>query len=181
MTITASPDTTPATPPNTAGSAADAETETGTLEIGGIDYGREDFSESGRRYDLVLDLVGNRSLRDLRRVLKPSGTIVLSGGGVSGQGRFFGPLSMLIRAPLWARVSRVRLVIPDAQPSTQNLAELAAMVESGSVPHRGQDLPPAIAALPIALWEFSLGVYLVVKGFKPSPITGGMVAEQVGS
>ena len=39
----------------------------------------------------------------------------------------------------------------------------------------------AIAALPIALWEFSLGVYLVVKGFKPSPITGGMVAEQVGS
>ena len=32
-----------------------------------------------------------------------------------------------------------------------------------------------IAALPIALWEFSLGVYLVVKGFKPSPITAGMV------
>jgi hypothetical protein len=29
-------------------------------------------------------------------------------------------------------------------------------------------------ALPIALWEFSLGVYLVVKGFKPSPITAGM-------
>ena len=39
----------------------------------------------------------------------------------------------------------------------------------------------AIAALPIALWEFSLGVYLVVKGFKPSAITGGMVAEHVGS
>jgi hypothetical protein len=33
----------------------------------------------------------------------------------------------------------------------------------------------AIAALPIALWEFSLGAYLVVKGFKPSPITAGMV------
>lgn len=32
----------------------------------------------------------------------------------------------------------------------------------------------ALAALPIALWEFSLGVYLVVKGFKPSPITAGM-------
>ena len=28
----------------------------------------------------------------------------------------------------------------------------------------------ALAALPIALFEFSLGVYLVVKGFKPSPI-----------
>jgi hypothetical protein len=32
----------------------------------------------------------------------------------------------------------------------------------------------ALFALPIALWEFSLGVYLVVKGFKPSPITAGM-------
>ena len=34
----------------------------------------------------------------------------------------------------------------------------------------------ALAALPIALWEFSLGVYLIVKGFKPSPITARMVA-----
>jgi Domain of unknown function (DUF4386) len=33
-----------------------------------------------------------------------------------------------------------------------------------------------IAALPIALWEFSLGVWLVVKGFKPSPITTGLSA-----
>jgi hypothetical protein len=30
--------------------------------------------------------------------------------------------------------------------------------------------PTALFALPIALFEFSLGVYLVVKGFKPSPI-----------
>ena len=33
-----------------------------------------------------------------------------------------------------------------------------------------------LLALPIATWEFSLGVYLVVKGFKPSPITAGMTA-----
>jgi len=33
-----------------------------------------------------------------------------------------------------------------------------------------------IAALPIAVWEFSLGVYLVVKGFKPCPITDAMLA-----
>ena len=32
------------------------------------------------------------------------------------------------------------------------------------------DPPVALAALPIALWEFSLGVYLVVKGFQPAPI-----------
>jgi hypothetical protein len=34
----------------------------------------------------------------------------------------------------------------------------------------------AIAALPVGLWELSLGVWLVVKGFKPSPITAGMTA-----
>jgi NADPH:quinone reductase-like Zn-dependent oxidoreductase len=98
-----------------------------------IDYGREDFTKSGRQYDLVLDLVGNRSLRDLRRALNPSGTIVLSGGGVSGQGRFLGPLGLLIRAQVMTRISRLRLVIPEAKPSTQNLAELAALLESGSV------------------------------------------------
>jgi hypothetical protein len=27
----------------------------------------------------------------------------------------------------------------------------------------------ALLTLPIAVWEFSLGVYLIVKGFKPSP------------
>ena len=31
--------------------------------------------------------------------------------------------------------------------------------------------PALVTALPIALWEFSLGVWLVVKGFKPSAIT----------
>src|SRR6266550_776478 len=41
----------------------------------------------------------------------------------------------------------------------------------------GQHAPStALAALPIALWEFSLGVWLAVKGFKPSPITAGMAA-----
>ena len=34
----------------------------------------------------------------------------------------------------------------------------------------------AIATIPIAVWEFSLGVYLIIKGFRPSPITARMVA-----
>ncbi|OZV77221.1 hypothetical protein CA850_23655 [Micromonospora echinospora] len=34
----------------------------------------------------------------------------------------------------------------------------------------------AVAAIPIAVWEFSLGVYLIAKGFRPSPVTAGMVA-----
>jgi len=34
----------------------------------------------------------------------------------------------------------------------------------------------AIGTLPVAAWEFSLGVWLVIKGFRPSPITAGMEA-----
>jgi hypothetical protein len=34
----------------------------------------------------------------------------------------------------------------------------------------------ALAALPVAAWELSLGVWLVIKGFKPSPITAAMTA-----
>src|SRR5262249_54999854 len=45
-----------------------------------IDYTREDFSRT--RYDVVLDLVGNRSLTALRRAVRPRGALVLSGGGV---------------------------------------------------------------------------------------------------
>jgi Domain of unknown function (DUF4386) len=44
----------------------------------------------------------------------------------------------------------------------------------------GGSMPPpswtVLAAVPVAAWEFSLGVWLVVKGFKPSPITTGMTA-----
>ena len=44
----------------------------------------------------------------------------------------------------------------------------------------GGSMPPpswtVLAAVPVAAWEFSLGIWLVVKGFKPSPITAAMDA-----
>ena len=42
---------------------------------------------------------------------------------------------------------------------------------------RGCPSGPALGALPIAVWEFSLGVYLTVKGFKPCAITAEITAE----
>ena len=53
------------------------------------------------------------------------------------------------------------------------ITAVIATLLSGSVP------PPsvaALAALPVAAWELSLGIWLVVKGFKPSPITTAMTA-----
>jgi NADPH:quinone reductase-like Zn-dependent oxidoreductase len=99
-----------------------------------IDYRREDFARSGRRYDVVFDLVGNRSLTDLRRVLTPAGTLVLAGGGVSGEGRVVGPFALMVRAQLASRFARQRLVtLTDLPPGAEHLATLRELIESGRV------------------------------------------------
>jgi NADPH:quinone reductase-like Zn-dependent oxidoreductase len=98
-----------------------------------IDYTTDDFTRSGRRYDVVFDLVGNRSLGACRRALTPAGTLILSGGGVSRGGSLFGPMGLIIRGMAVARFVRHRLVQLAAVPSTQNLAVLTALIESGQV------------------------------------------------
>jgi NADPH:quinone reductase-like Zn-dependent oxidoreductase len=45
-----------------------------------IDYTLEDFTQSGERYDFILDNVANHSLSDVRRALTPKGTLVPNGG-----------------------------------------------------------------------------------------------------
>jgi NADPH:quinone reductase-like Zn-dependent oxidoreductase len=43
-----------------------------------IDYTREDFTQNGQLYDLILDNVGNRSVSDIKRILGPNGTYLLN-------------------------------------------------------------------------------------------------------
>jgi len=98
-----------------------------------IDYTVEDFARNGRRYDVVLDLVGNRSLTDFRRALTPTGTLVLSGGGVSRGGSMFGPMGLMLRGQLMSRFVRHRVLMLPAKPSKENLAALRELAESGKV------------------------------------------------
>lgn len=108
----------------------------GAAEV--IDYTEADFTRGEQRYDVVFDLVGNHSLTALRRALTPTGTLVLSGGGVSRGGSLFGPMGLIIRAQLAARFVRGQrihvLQTPDAKGLLTALKELT---ETG-------DLTPAI-------------------------------------
>jgi NADPH:quinone reductase-like Zn-dependent oxidoreductase len=98
-----------------------------------IDYTREDFTRNGQRYDVVFDLVGNRSLTEFRRALTPAGTLILSGGGVSKGGSLIGPIGLILKGQLLSRFVRYRLHILTATPCQANLATLRELAESGMV------------------------------------------------
>jgi len=59
-----------------------------------VDYAREDFTQNGRRYDLILGVNGYHPILDYRRVLTPGGAYVLVGGDMPQliQGMLVGPL-----------------------------------------------------------------------------------------
>ncbi|NUU20245.1 MAG: NAD(P)-dependent alcohol dehydrogenase [Streptomycetaceae bacterium] len=98
-----------------------------------VDYAEEDFTANGQRYDVVFDLVANRSLTHLRRALTPTGTLVLSGGGVSDGGSLVGPMGLTIAGGLVSRFVRHRVLRLDVTASTANLETLAGLAESGAV------------------------------------------------
>jgi NADPH:quinone reductase-like Zn-dependent oxidoreductase len=93
-----------------------------------IDYTHEDFTQSERRYDLILDNVGNHAMARTRRALKPTGTLISNGGGHAD-----GKLSRTLRTMLVSMFVRQQ-----ARPSvkTQNHDDLVALkdlVEAGKV------------------------------------------------
>ena len=98
-----------------------------------VDYTRDDFARMDRRYDLVFDLVGNRSLADCRRVLAPTGTLVLSGGGSSEGRSIIGPIGLMARALLLSPLVRQRVRVLMARASRQNLATLRELAEAGKL------------------------------------------------
>jgi NADPH:quinone reductase-like Zn-dependent oxidoreductase len=48
-----------------------------------VDYKREDFTRTGKQYDLILDLIGHRSVFSYQRALKPRGSYLFVGGAMA--------------------------------------------------------------------------------------------------
>jgi NADPH:quinone reductase-like Zn-dependent oxidoreductase len=95
-----------------------------------IDYTQEDFTRTGKRYDLILEMAGNRSLADLRRALTPRGTLVLVGG--SG-GRWFMGIGRTLRAVLVSPFVGQRLRSFLSKPRGVDLVVLKELVEAGKL------------------------------------------------
>ena len=95
-----------------------------------IDYTRDDFTQSGLRYDVMLDLVGSRSLSDCRRALTPRGTYVLV--GVLDLGRWFG-LARQIKVLSLSPFVRQRMRVFIVRHNREDLAILKELAETGQV------------------------------------------------
>jgi NADPH:quinone reductase-like Zn-dependent oxidoreductase len=96
-----------------------------------IDYTRDDFAEMGRRYDLILDIAGNRSLSHLRRALAHRGTLVIVGG--EGGGRWFGGIDRQLGTQLLSPFVSQKLGTFVAKPNSEKLMVLKELIEAGKV------------------------------------------------
>jgi NADPH:quinone reductase-like Zn-dependent oxidoreductase len=95
-----------------------------------IDYTTEDFAQAEQRYDVMLDLIGNRSLMTCRRVLAARGTYVIV--GVRDLGRWLG-LNRQIKALLLSPFVRQRMRVFVVKHTRENLGVLKELVETGRV------------------------------------------------
>jgi NADPH:quinone reductase-like Zn-dependent oxidoreductase len=106
-----------------------------------IDYTTTNVFRSGRRYDLILDAIGNLSVRDLKRALAEGGKAAVVG---------FTSLAKLISVSL--RGGR-NIAQVSAHAATTDLEFLANLIEAGKVrPHIDRrypfaEIPAAIAYL----------------------------------
>jgi NADPH:quinone reductase-like Zn-dependent oxidoreductase len=96
-----------------------------------IDYTQEDSTQSGLRYDLILQLAGTRSASDCRRSLTARGTLVIASG--ESDGHWIGPVGRIIRALLLSPFVSQKLTSFNVKPNGPDLQTLKELIEAGEV------------------------------------------------
>jgi NADPH:quinone reductase-like Zn-dependent oxidoreductase len=92
-----------------------------------IDYTKEDFTNSGQRYDLIFAVGGSRSIFEYRRVLSHNGIYVCGGGSMTQyfQGVFLGTLISM--------TSSKKMSSMLGNPNQKDYAFLIELFEAGKV------------------------------------------------
>jgi NADPH:quinone reductase-like Zn-dependent oxidoreductase len=96
-----------------------------------VDYTQEDFTKSSRRYDVVLDCVGNHSFSECRRVMNPRGIYVGAGG--TSDNWMIGPLTRAIKALVLSWFVSQKQVMVLAKPSKADLTFMGELMAIGKV------------------------------------------------
>jgi NADPH:quinone reductase-like Zn-dependent oxidoreductase len=106
-----------------------------------VDYTTTDFTRTGRRYDLILDTVGNRSVPDLKRALAEGGKAAVTG---------FTSVAKLLGVSLRGGKEIAQV---EAHVTTKDLELLSDLIEAGTVRpqidgrYQFAEIPDAIAYL----------------------------------
>ena len=97
-----------------------------------VDYTAEDFTRSDRRYDLIIQVAGNRTSEELRRALNPRGSLIQAGGGTGRE-----PDAIKLGEVIWLML-KGRLLAPFVQQrdllivgkiNRQNLTFIAKLID----------------------------------------------------
>lgn len=95
-----------------------------------IDYTRENFADGRNRYDVILDIAGNRALSELRRALTPRGTLVIV--GAEDAGNWLG-IRRQLRAAALSPFVRQKLGFFISKERRDDLEELRQLLEAGTI------------------------------------------------
>ena len=96
-----------------------------------VDYTQQDFTRSGERHDLMLDIAGSRRFLEFRRVLEPDATVVAVGAPMSARG--LGPLKHLIGSRLTSLGRSQSVVNFVAKITKEDLAFMSELLADGRV------------------------------------------------
>ncbi len=95
-----------------------------------IDYTQEDFTLSGQRYDVILDIGGTPSLARIRHALTPDGRLVMV---APGHGQWIGPIVRILGAIVASRFGNQKVGAFLAQVSKEDLLALKELIEAGKL------------------------------------------------
>ena len=96
-----------------------------------MDYRAQDITASGRHFDVILDLAGNRPIKALRRLLTAQGTLVIGGG--EGSDRWLGGIHRQLGAMMLSPFVQQRLTAFVAREHFSDMVVLAEMIEAGQI------------------------------------------------